>query len=700
MRCVLVNDERTWNEMFSQLTVSEFIAFDTETTHLDTLHPEFKCCGLCLAVDETTGYYVPLNHKPPVNTKGQRLLVDPLSGEAVDKLVQLPQDWVVQEIKPLLETKPVLGHSLKFDYQVARTLDITLRNVQYDSMAAAHIIDERTPLGLKELVERYLGYRPMTLEQATGRKYGKKKRRGAKSYFEYVPLERATAYAAPDAVNVLRLRKAFRPYFFVRDENNQLIYNKKFTKMLRREVRLIPITAETELIGTWLDTGHLVETSNQLTAAANVHRQRVIDIVGDPLLNPGSKDQIWEIIYKKMFLKFPGKKDKDDASRKGMLERAALEKMTVQVRSDTEKIKYGRGRGWTKGQVLDFLEAYQNMTKLEKLEGTYTHTLIDQISGDGRLHTLFNQFGTKSGRYSSEQPNFQNMPRNTDPKSPTAPYDIRKAFRADPGWVYILCDYSQMEMRICAAASGCPALTPIILGERKDARGEPIDIHLYTAAEAFGFNYDEGAAVLADESHPQHKFYKEKRQTAKPVNFGIIYGRTKHGLAAGMGVTVQEADGIVQGYMRAYPGVAAWMGDVKRYVKDRMFTETKYGRRRRTSWAEVNNRKYFGRAYRACLNHIIQGSGADVVKKKMIEVHEALLTGGYRGRIVGQIHDEIIVMCPEEEYEAIAKMMVAVMYDTIEWDGRPMVPLPAEAEVKRTWSKKEKAIWKWDAQAV
>lgn len=681
MRCVLVNDEATWNEMFTRLTLSNGFAFDTETTHLDTLLADFQVVGMSFAVDDVTGYYIPLNHQEPE----QRVLFDLKTGRVNPKFVQLPQAWVLERIKPLLETKPLYGHNIKFDYQVMHRYGIVLKNIRYDTQAAAHIIDERRSMKLEDLVESCLGYRPMNFGEAVG----KKTRKGRKvpSHFELVPLDRATAYAGPDAVNVIRLRNLFRSQFI--DPETGFVHP-QFKFLLDKEINLIPVMAEMELIGSSLDTGHLVRISNEIVTEATGLREQIKHIIGDPLFNPGSNTQMWELLYKHMKIKFPGKKPKG-TSRKGMLDKKAIEKIVTQIRSNEEQLAYGR---WPKGQVLDLIKSYQDMTKLEKLEGTYTHTLIDKVSSDGRLHTLFNQFGTKSGRLSSEQPNFQNMPRNMDPNSPTSKYDIRMALRADPGWVYVLVDYAQMEMRICAYESGCQALGDIITGRRRDKFGNIIDIHLYTACAAFHLEYDEAVQILADEKHPRHKEIKEFRQKAKPVNFGIIYGMTEHGLAADLNESVEFARSVIQGYMRAYPGVAAWMGSVKRYLKTQLFTETYHGRRRRTSYMEVHDRKLFGSAYRACLNHIIQGTGADIVKDSMLRINAGLITGGFHGKLAGQVHDEIITLCPEAEAESIARMMLKEMYYVLQGKNHPDIPLPAEAEIKRTWSKQEKALWK------
>jgi DNA polymerase-1 len=716
MRAVLVDDMESWAEMYSRLNVARRISFDTETTCLDPHAHHFDLVGMSFAVDETTGYYVPLKHTTPTEPtkpkkrpknippdKWKEMKKPPASqallfhtnGRVAEPPKQLPEDWVIDRIRPLLEYKLIMGHGLKFDCQVMMKLYGIRLNVEYDSISAAHIIDERTSLALKDLCERYLGYKAMKFSEATGGE-GKVKDRSARSNFESVPVDRATIYAAPDAVNPIRLRNHFRAQF---------ASNPEFLGLLTTEVRDIPITAEMELAGTKLGTNHLTSMHVDLLRVSDEKMEQLRGLVGMPELNPGSQPQMIDLLYDGkdgMRLKFPGKRK--DNSKKGMMIRETIEKLVVNVRTKEEKEwrsdwKNKKHR-FTRQQILDFLKLYQDLTRLQKLNSTYTHTLIDSMSDDGRLHTLYHQQGTKSGRYSSSSPNFQNMPRNTNPDDPTYHYDIRKAFQAgfdrnpEP-WVYILADYTAMEMRICAALSGCQSMRDIVLGVARDGHGNPIDIHLYTACVAFELNYDECALIIKDKKHPKYREIKEKRQQAKAVNFGIIYGITEHGLAAGLNKPVAFTLNIKNGFLRAYPGVAEWMKRTEFYLRKNLYTKTHSGRRRRISWQEKNEKWAFARAYRACLNHQIQGTGADIVKRAMWRVQNGLWNMRTRATITGQIHDEIIVHCPENEYQRVGMMMVDEMYEELEG-----IPIIAEAEVKRTWSKMEDPLWKYSADGA
>jgi DNA polymerase-1 len=716
MRVVLVNDQASWTELFSELSVARTISFDTETTCLDPLASHFDIVGMSFAVDDVTGYYLPIKHtapsepakhrKRPKNiepeewrgkrnqTAGQGLLFYP-NGQAAELPTQLPAGWVVERLKPLLETRNVMGHGLKFDYQGMKIKYGVQLNITYDTMSAAHLLDERASMKLKDLCEKYLGYKAMRFQEAVGGE-GKVKDRKAPSNFELVPLDRATIYAAPDAVNPIRLRNYFRP---------QLAVSPEFMSLLAMEVRNIPITAEMELAGTLLDTNHLAAMHIDLLRVCDQKREQLRQLVGMPQLNPASQPQMTELIYgdSGMALKFPGKR-RDKDSKKGLLARENVEKLTTNVRSEDlktwRKNSGSKTHKFTRQQILDFLDLYQDLTKLQKLDSTYTHSLIDAISDDGRLHTLYHQHGTKSGRYASSSPNFQNAPRNTDPDELTYHYDIRKAFQAgyqgqtEP-WVYVLADYSAMEMRICAALSGCQAMRGIILGHTRDKKGNLIDLHLYTACVAFQMDYDEAAIILKDKAHPRYPEIKEKRQQAKAVNFGIIYGITEHGLAANLNKPVALTLAIKNGFLQAYPGVGTWMSRTKDYLRQNLYTRTYAGRRRRISWQEKNETWAFDKAYRACLNHQVQGTGADIVKKAMWRVRNRFAAMNSRALVVGQIHDEIVVHSPESEYKLVAKAMVEEMREDLEG-----IPIVAEAEVKRTWSKLEEPLWKYSADGA
>lgn len=678
MRVILVNNESSWTELYSRLLVASWISFDTETTCLDPLAHNFKVVGMSFAVDDVTGYYIPLNHCPP----RQRMLFDLGTMEPIEPIVQLPEKMVIEKLKPLLETRQIVGHGLKFDYQAVKCkYGIVLRNIVYDTLAASNLLDERGSHGLKDLTEHWLGYKPVHFEQVADPGEDTETDRKAESHFDTVPLKKAALYAAPDAVNPVRLRNAFRP---------ELMREERFIKLLQIEIPLIARTAEMELVGTNLDTEHLRRISIELDTETSKIAQDLRAIAHNPELNPASTQQMVELVYEKM--KAPKLvRSKEKGSSKGLFERNTREKLLVAIRED-KRTKFGVGGEWMKADVLRLLETYQHWVRLTKLNGVYTTSLIDIVSDDGRLHTLFNQFGARSGRFSSSQPNFQNIPRNTDPKDPAYKYDIRKAFRADPGWVYVLADYSAMEMRIAAGMADDQVMKNIVMGVSKDAVGEPIDIHLYTAAAAFNLNYDEAAAILRDKKNPRYAEIKEYRQKAKPVNFGILYGMTEFGLAADLGETVEFARAVIAGFMRAYERVAAWMKRIETYLRAHLYTETYMGRRRRATYQEMHEHWAFQKAFRACLNHTIQGTGADIVKLSMNKIADEIQRLGLKARMVGQVHDEVIIHCPEPEYETVARMMLKQMESEV--NG---VPLVAEAEVKRTWSKLEEPLWKLGA---
>jgi len=685
-----VNNDAAWNEMYSRLSVAQTICFDTETTCLDPIAPNFKVVGMSLAVDDATGYYVPLNHRPPV----QRMMFDVRTGTLVEPIVQLPEKWVIQRLKPLLESRGITGHGLKFDYKAMKVkYGVILRNIVYDTLCASHLLDERGTHKLKLLVEKYLGYKPVQFTEAIAEveddsgeeKVDLRKESG----FDLVPISRAALYAGPDAVNPTRLRTRFR---------SQFLASQKLTDLLKMEIQLVPVTAEMELVGTSPDTQHLARMSVELMSEAQKFAEELRLIARNPELNPASNKQMVNLVYDQFSIQRPREQGNVD---KGLFIRQTREELVVKIREGRQVNFKGFkdkehtvpvDKGWIKEEVLRVLDIYNRWARLSKLESVYTTSLIDAVSGDGRLHTLFNQNGTASGRYSSSNPNFQNIPRNTDPKDVTYKYDIRKSFRADPGWVYVLCDYSAMEMRICAAMSGDQVMRGIVTGVSRDAIGEPIDIHLYTAAEAFKLDYNEAAAITRDKKNPRYAEIKEYRQKAKPVNFGIIYGLTEVGLASDLGETVEFARSVIAGFMRAYPGVALWMKQTEEYLRAHLYTETFMGRRRRTSYVEMHDRKLAGRAFRACLNHQIQGTGADIVKQAMINVSSEIVRMRLKAQIAGQIHDEIIVHCPREEYEDVARMMLRCM--GTELDG---IPITAEAEVKTTWSKMEEPLWKLGA---
>ena len=291
---------------------------------------------------------------------------------------------------------------------------------------------------------------------------------------------------------------------------------------------------------------------------------------------------------------------------------------------------------------------------IAKVDATFVEGLLKSIAEDGRVHTSFKQCVTATGRISSAEPNLQNIPVRT-----AEGREIRKAFVASPGNVLVGADYSQIELRLLAHISGDENLI--------DAFNSGADIHRRTAAEVFHTPFEEVT--------------KEQRSAAKAVNFGIVYGISDFGLAQNLGIPVKTAGSYIRRYFERYPGVQAYLKNCVADAKEKGFAETIYGRRR--PMPELKSSNYNTRSFgeRVAMNMPIQGSAADIIKIAMVRVYNALKDAGLKGRLVLQIHDELIVDAPEGEAETVMQLMESCMEQVAELK----VKLIAEAATGKSW---------------
>ncbi|MBR4435010.1 MAG: DNA polymerase I [Clostridia bacterium] len=291
---------------------------------------------------------------------------------------------------------------------------------------------------------------------------------------------------------------------------------------------------------------------------------------------------------------------------------------------------------------------------LTKLRSTFIDAMLEKIGADGRIHTTFNQAVTATGRISSTEPNLQNIPVRTE-----LGRQIRRAFVASPGNLLVGADYSQIELRVLAHISGDDTfISAFNAGE---------DIHARTAAEIFGV--DRGEVT------------REMRSSAKAVNFGIVYGISAFGLAEQLGIPQKRAASYIDRYLERCTGVRDYMRSSVEAGKFKGYAETLFGRRRMlTELASSNfNTRSFGE--RVAMNMPIQGTAADIIKAAMVRVHNGLVSGGFKAKLVLQIHDELIIDTPTNEVERVKTLLHDAMVNVI----KLAVPLVADVESGHSW---------------
>ena len=394
------------------------------------------------------------------------------------------------------------------------------------------------------------------------------------------------------------------------------------------ELPLCPVLAEMETEGFLVDRKALAQFGDMLSVSIQTVQKNIFDLAGEEF-NINSTQQLGRILFDQLGLP-PVKKTKTGYSTNADV----LDKL--------------RGSHPIIQEILDYRQ-------LTKLKSTYVDGLGKVIGPDGRIHTCFQNTVTATGRLSSTEPNLQNIPIRTELGA-----QLRKMFVAPAGRVLVDADYSQIELRLLACMAGDQAMI--------DGFNSGEDIHRITASQVFGV--------------PQEEVTPQMRRSAKAVNFGIVYGISPFSLSQDIGVTVAQAKEYMEKYFQHYSGVRAYMDGVVARAKADGYVTTLFARRR---WVpELKSSNFNTRSFgeRVALNAPIQGTAADVIKAAMIRVRDRLLAQGLKGRLVLQVHDELIVECPQEEAEAVQRLVKEEMEAVVSLP----VPLVADTAAGKSWA--------------
>ena len=443
--------------------------------------------------------------------------------------------------------------------------------------------------------------------------------------FAEVALTEATAYAAEDADVTLRLHQLLKP---------RLVEAGLVTVYETLERPMPPVLAAMECAGVKVDPDHLRRLSQDFAMRMaeleiQAHRE-----AGRPF-NLASPKQLGDILFGELNL--PGAKK--TATGAFATDVSVLEELAAQ------------------GHALP--RTLLDWRQLAKLKGTYTDALMAAIAPDtGRVHTSFSLAATSTGRLSSSDPNLQNIPIRTEEGR-----KIRKAFIAEAGHVLISADYSQIELRLLAHIGDIPQL--------KTAFHDGLDIHAMTASEMFGV--------------PVIGMPSDVRRRAKAINFGIIYGISAFGLANQLGIPQGEAADYIRTYFERFPGIRDYMDKTRAEVKANGFVTTLFGRKVHIPDIESKAAGMRQFAERAAINAPIQGSAADIIRRAMARMPDALEASGLKARMLLQVHDELVFEAKAEDADAVCKRVARVMEQAAEPAYALSVPLVVEARAAANW---------------
>ena len=562
-------------------------------------------CGVCfLAEGENDmdalikGIALAVNDKeayyiPAVNADGMAVALDALARKDLRKVTaQAKRDYV-------------LAHRMRGDQEVPL--------VNYSDVAVAHyLLQPEMRHGVPELASLYLNYSCLP-EPVLTEKRGKK-----------IPLstpDEIAAWACEQAVVVMRLEEPFA----------KEIEKEGMVKLLNDvELPLSTVLADMEITGVRIDTQALHEAAKDMESRLSDIERQIFDLAGEEF-NVGSPSKVGEILFDKLQLDPKAKKTKTGqySTSEDILEKVAHKNPIV-------------------GKILEYRQ-------LKKLLTTYLTALPQCINpATGKVHTVYNQTVTATGRISSSAPNLQNIPVREEQGR-----EIRRAFIPDPGHEFLSADYSQIELRLVADFAGDETML------RAFRDGD--DIHAITAAKIYHKDLPD---VTADE-----------RRHAKTANFGILYGISAFGLASRLGIPRTEAKELIDNYFATFPTIHKYMSDSVEKAREHGYVSTQMGRKRRLPDINSKNPTVRGYAERNAINAPIQGAAADIIKVAMVDIYRRMREAGLKSKMIMQVHDELNFDVVPEELPVLQEIVTSGMEGA--YKGR--VKLTASSGVASNW---------------
>jgi len=527
---------------------------------------------------------------------------------------QLELGPTLEALKPILENPKIgkVAQHFKYDAGVLQRYGIQVRGLQCDTLLASYLLDPAGSHKLDFLSQKYLNHKMISFEEVTG-----KKKDGD---FSQVSLEKASDYSGEDSDVTLQLGEIFSQK--LKKENLQKI-------LIELEQPLSEILLKMEVWGVLIDKRFLEKLQKEFSTRLQDSEKEIYKLAGEEF-NIQSPKQLGVILFDKLDLPV------------------------------VKKTKTGNS---TDVEVLTVLSAQHDLPReilnyrsLAKLKSTYIDALLTQMDvKTGRVHTHYNQSVAETGRLSSTNPNLQNIPIRTEDGA-----KIRQAFIAEPGFILVSADYSQIELRVVAHLSGDAVLLKAF------AQGD--DVHRITAAGIFGVE--------------EKKVTPEMRASGKTLNFAVIYGQTPFGLSNQLGVSQKEAKQYIENYFEKYKGVRKFRDQVLEEARQKGEVRTLMGRRRFVP--DIHSKNFGARSFaeRIAFNSVVQGTAADIIKKAMIAIDGEMVGEGLKSRMLLQVHDELVFEVKTSEMTKMRKLIKKNMEGVVKFK----VPLTVEIGEGQNWA--------------
>ena len=604
----LITEEKDLINWVRGVYLRGIVAVDTETTSIDSVSADLV--GVSLSFEPGNAIYIPLAHK----SKEGAIIAEEIKQIDINKALSI--------LKPVLEDPSIIkiGQNIKYDMTILKNAgNINIYPI-HDTMLMSFVLDAGKHIGhgMDALAKAHLNISTISYSEITGK--GKEQ-----VTFDHVSLDKALVYAAQDADITLRLYLNF---------NKRLIKEKMVTLYESIERPLPSVISNMERNGVGIDPSYLKGLSAAFFKKM-IPIQEKIFVLAEEDFNIASPKQLGEILYNKLGLK-GGKKGK-----------SGLYSTSAEV---LEKL------GQDGNEICKLVISWRG---LQKLKSTYSDALVEQINpSTNRVHTHFQMTGAMTGRFSSSNPNLQNIPiKSEDGRA------IRKAFIAQKGKKLIAFDYSQIELRLLAEVA---KIDPLI-----EAFKNGIDIHKLTASQVFGIKPEDVTG--------------EMRRNAKAINFGIIYGQSAFGLAKQLNISRTEAKEYIDSYFFQYPGIKKYMENTQDFARRNGYVETVFGRRCYVPSINDKNPMRRAGAERQAINAPLQGAAADIIKRSMKNIPEILNDHKIDAKLILQVHDELIFECAEIEADRLIPIIKSIMVNAPNPSFKMIVPLEVEAGIGNNW---------------